>query len=302
MDSYVVAPFITAIINLTVSVIILIIALNRYVISPILQLNNELETRNKEIKRLYDQVNENINKTIDIHSRTLPEDLLENDKISIATFYQPADKLGGDFYNYILTGDKMIFYLSDVTGHGMEGAFVSAFVKECVRGYINFNSEADIDPTEIMLYLEREYRKENFPEDYFISCFMGVIDFKTYELSFTGAGFQENMLVSTKDDRFFKLSSKGLPISNAIEPELMEFNSTTINLSSGATLMLNTDGLTEQMVENTDFYNIRNEVFYKCRHMSPSEIVQAIKTNFKNFNHGSLEGDDDITLLVARLK
>ena len=254
----------------------------------------------RELEHLYRQLNEEIDKARMVHERILPETLPEIQGLSFAAHYQPAKKVGGDFYNVIPAGRKIIFYLSDVTGHGLEGALLSVFVKECIDSYLTLK-EDERSPKAILEHLERQYRRENFPGDYFICIFLAVLDLDSLELTYTGAGFPGPLLVYQDSKQPMTLPSQVPPISSVIPSELYDFREHTIRLYPGTTILMNTDGITEQQVNEEPYDSRLNTVFLASSHLPPEAIVHLINEDFRRFNNGSLQGDDDITFLVMQV-
>ena len=254
-----------------------------------------LETKGEELEDLYRQLNEELDKARAMHEMTLPVTMPRVEGVSLAAYYQPARRLGGDFYYAQQAGDKLVLYVSDVTGHGLDGALLSAFVKECVDSYIMLRPEA-IDPGSILRHLDHQYRRQNYPQDYFICIFLMVLDLNTMELSYTGAGFQELPLVQTGDGSQLRLMAEGPPLSTTIEEELMDFTVRSMELTPGTTLLVSTDGLTEQRAGDEVYNGRLEQVFYAHSHLPPELILRAVKEDFIRFNGGTLQGDDDITL------
>ena len=254
----------------------------------------------REMKQLNHLLDTEIDKARRVHERSLPKALPAIQGISIAAHYQPARKLGGDFYDVIHKDNKLIIYLSDVTGHGLDNAILSAFVKEAVQGYITLKDE-ELTPGKILQYLNLRYRSENFPEDYFIAIFLSVLDLDTLEFTYSCAGLHSPPLVRLTNFQYCELINPGPPISQVIPIELYSFEEKHIVLSSGSTILFNTDGLIEQSVQKEIYGSRVNFVFQENSHLSPEAIVQSITKDFSRFNNGSLQGDDDVTLLVIQV-
>jgi len=260
----------------------------------------EMEVKTMEIEYLYARIEEEINKTVQIHERNLPHKFPEVEGVSISAYYQTAERLGGDFYNVIKKENKLIFYLSDVTGHGMEGTLVSAFVKEAIDSYISLRPE-NIGAENIIQYLTQKYQKQNYPEDYFISFFLGILDLDSMELEYAGAGFQESFLLKRSNHEDLTLYTQGLPISAVIPPEMFTFQSQKVSLDAGSTILINTDGLTEQTVNEENYSQRRDNTFWKHSNLPPEVLINEITEDFYNFNQGEYQGDDDITIMIIQL-
>ncbi len=262
----------------------------------------ELEHKNQEINNLYKQLSKEISKAEKVHERLLPSNIESIQDISITSYYQPAENIGGDFYNVIRKGDKLVFFISDVTGHGLEGAIVSAFIKESIDSYLDLNPNNKIKPDDIVRHVCRQFRSENYPDDYFISIFLGVLDLQTYDLEYIGMGFQESLLVSFENGDKLELNVKGLPITKAIPEHNLTFNVKKIELDPKTTLMINSDGLTEQANEEGEIFKEKlQEIFFANSHFPVEVLKSIINEEFRSFNNGDLQGFDDITYLLIKL-
>jgi len=205
--------------------------------------------------------------------------------------------MGGDFYNALKVGNKVVAYVSDVSGHGLEGTLLSAFVKEAIDSYVILKPE-EIEAEKILYHLNRQYRRENYPDDYFVCIFLVVIDLNSMELTYTGAGFQELPLVQTGSGEKLRLHTEGPPISSTIPEEFMDYTAGKLTLSPGTTVLVSTDGITEQMAGEEQYSSRLEQVFYEHSCLEPEIILCAIKEDFYRFNGGSLQADDDITLSI----
>ncbi len=261
----------------------------------------QIERYSQELEELYSVLDAEMDKARTIHERTLPQRLPRIKGISLASHYQPARKIGGDFYDVIRLDQKLVIYLSDVTGHGVDGAMLSMFVKHTVTSYLAFTPENKVSPKSIVRYLSRRVQDENLPEEYFISIFVGVLDLKTMRLRYTAAGFQDTPLVSLGDGTRTKLVSKGLFLSTGFAPRLLSLREHSLLLSPGTSILFNTDGLTEQNARGVYYGTRLPTVFYENSHFPPSVQKHIVCEDFRAFNKGSVQGDDDVTFLVLQV-
>ena len=253
-----------------------------------------------ELERLYLELGEEMNKAREVHKRTLPREFPAVKGLSFAAHYQPAKKLGGDFYDVAHQGKKVVIYLSDVTGHGVDGAMLSVFVKHTIKGYLNFSPQENVEPERILRYLSAQFHSKNLSADYFISIFLAVLDLETMVLTYTAAGFQDTPLVSLGSGEQRKLISKGLFLSPAFSDDLLNLQENSLHLTPGTTIFFNTDGLTEQGMKGAYYGTRLPAVFYENSTFPPELIVRAVCEDFRKFNNGSLQGNDDITFLVVQ--
>lgn len=260
----------------------------------------ELELKNMEVEDLYQKLEAEVRKAKQIHERTLPRTFPLVEGVSMAAHYQAAEELGGDFYNAILQEEQLLFYVSDVTGHGMDGAIVSAFIKEVIDSYVSMTS-GKLQPGKVLQYLAQRYRQENYPDEYCVSIFLGVLDLNRGALCYSGAGYHVEPLLGNGSDRHLKITSEGLPICNTVPFHMMDFSEQTLAMQKADTLLLYTDGLYEQKVGEMPYGDRISEVFFNHCHLPPEVIIHALNEDFAVFNQDSFQGDDDITVLALQL-
>lgn len=102
---------------------------------------SERKKKEMELKKTKNHLNKEINKARRIHERTLPNEIPDINNLKISAYYKPANRLGGDFYNLKkLDDNKLLFYIIDITGHGLDSAMMSSFVKSTINSYLNLSS------------------------------------------------------------------------------------------------------------------------------------------------------------------
>ncbi|UMZ74473.1 SpoIIE family protein phosphatase [Natranaerofaba carboxydovora] len=265
-----------------------------------------IETKNEELSSLYERINNQVKKARILHLNTLPQNFPALKNISIEGYYQAAEDIGGDFYNVINVGDKLFFYLTDVTGHGLDSTIMANFIKNTLDGYIStvmefFDSdyEKNITPKKLMKHLQKRYYNENFPQEFFICIFIGVIDLNALELKYSTVGFQTPVLFASTNNNLQHLPTGGLPISKLISSEFNDFSEYTQKLSPGSTLLITTDGLTEEEKNGEYFEEKSIKIFEKNYYLPPDLIKHNINEGFKEFT-GYYQGEDDITYLIVQ--
>jgi|GEM_PF-2860630 len=257
----------------------------------------EEDARKKTEKAL----DEEIEKARLVHERSLQEDFPQVEGYDFAAHYQPARVLGGDFYRVIHKGNQLIVYLADVSGHGLDGAMLSVFIKNTIDNYLFLRHDEGklFMPEEILHYLTEQFYKENYPEEYFLCVFLWILNLDTNMCYFSGAGFQNPPIAVLLGGECVQLISKGMPISSALPPELTDYQVVCRKFSPGTTILFTTDGLVEQVQNGREYGDRLRRIFLENCHLTPEQIVSVINNDFMEFN-GGLQGDDDITFLVLK--
>lgn len=257
----------------------------------------EVETQRDELNELYRRLDEEMAMAREVHSRLLQKTIPQIPRLHIAAYNKPATYIGGDFYGVIQKGDRLLMYLSDATGHGLDGTLFSTFVKNTIGVFVDLNSEASILPENILAYLNTRIRVEEYPSEYAIALFILVLDLKEYHIWYSGVGFQNPPLLMVKDQPPIHLMSAGLPISPDVPIDCMDFASSKKKLETPFCLFLATDGLYEQRSHDGVYEPRLVSLVETFPSTDVEKLCAAIQEDFQDFL-GSWEQEDDVTYLI----
>ena len=281
-----------------------------YYLLLILSLTYKQKTED-QITKMKEEQQANFAKARQIHQNSLPDKLPEKDDLSIAAFYQPAEELGGDYYNVFKVDhgamdvffEQYFIYMFDVSGHGIDSAMLSIFINNTIEDYfkLQHNEGEEVSPKQILEYIDEQYRAEGYPDDYLVCLLVGVLDLNNYEFTYSSSGFQFPFYKLKKNGSLNELDTGGLPISSSVDKSFVELEETTIEFKQDEMMFFTTDGLLEETVDAGMYNNKLNNELKSVDYFHPAVLVENIKNDFFNFT-GSEYGDDDITYLtVARL-
>lgn len=262
----------------------------------------DITERKKEEKQLIKtkkRLDREIEKAKKLHYKTLPNKIPEIKGLDIHAYYKPAYEIGGDFYNLIKLGDnKLLFYLTDITGHGLDAAMMSSFVKSTISAYLEMLPENQLPaPKKIIEFLFKQNQKENFPEGYFITIVIGIIDRAENKLNYSSAGMHIPLVLCS--DELKELPAGNFPISKIIPYEQVDYKNKEVNLSAGSILFISTDGLFEQTHNNEEYGDRYKDIIFKNRNLSVKSISEEINKDFNSFY--SQHTKDDVTYLIFKL-
>ncbi|MFW5890786.1 MAG: GAF domain-containing SpoIIE family protein phosphatase [bacterium] len=267
----------------------------------LLQFKEVIENQLQQID-LTKKLEDNLEKGRKLHKQTLPARMPEIDNISFGTFYQAADRLGGDFYDVIELEDNLLFYVSDVSGHDLSSSMLNIFLKEAISSYLIYQQDYSdyLSPSRMIDYISERFEKKDFPVDYFISLIIGVISLNNYQITLSNAGFQFPPLISQKNGEVFALNCIGMPIT--IDNNYTDYNEYQYNLQPEDILHVSTDGLFEQKNNNNDMYgeNRVREIISNNSNLRPESIVNKIYNDFLDFKEDMPIQDDLTSLLIKR--
>ncbi|MFW5985490.1 MAG: MASE3 domain-containing protein [Halanaerobiaceae bacterium] len=259
----------------------------------------ELEYKSNALEEAKQRLDQEINKAKIIHENTLPSLNTDFEDFDMYAYYQPADNLGGDFYNLIKIGEKYVFYISDVTGHGLDAAMMNSFVKNTISTYIDLIPDPEeVDPKKVLEFLDYRYKQEDYPGDFFITILLGVISPGNNKLTYCSAGMHVSpLVVSSQGIR--ELPAGNMPISVAVTREELALHNEVVDIPSGAVLFFSTDGLTEQTMGDKTYHKRHYQILKEKYSLTPEKLSDYINKDFQEIT-GEEIGDDDITYIILR--
>eukprot|EP00456_Euglypha_rotunda_P013579 TRINITY_DN140_c2_g1_i2.p1 TRINITY_DN140_c2_g1~~TRINITY_DN140_c2_g1_i2.p1 ORF type:complete len:506 (+),score=105.80 TRINITY_DN140_c2_g1_i2:782-2299(+) len=212
--------------------------------------------------------------------------------LTIASDYQPAEQVAGDYYDLLPLADgSWLLVIADVAGHGISAAMVATLLKALLL----CESENSYHPTEI---LDRVNRRMSslLPTGVFVTTLLVVWNPVERRLNYVNAGHPPGLLWNPRDG-FRELAASAVPVG--VMPDV-EYVSRELTLTASDRLVLVTDGLLEAFAPSGELFGTDRLKQLIVHHASatPSELLNVIRTAVRSFT-GDRPLQDDLTLLVA---
>ncbi|MGA9103527.1 PP2C family protein-serine/threonine phosphatase [Aeromicrobium sp.] len=175
----------------------------------------------------------------------LPQVIPDIPQIEIASEYvagaQGVD-IGGDWYSVIaVDDDHFAFVVGDVSGHGVDAVAVMAHARFTLRAYL-------VDGDSPQQALEKCSRQFDISvDDHMVTAIVGIGNWRSGEMVMANAGHPPPLLVTDGQTEYVSIPA-GPPLG--IGPS--SYESTTVTMTGGSTLILYTDGLIERRTEDID--------------------------------------------------
>ena len=153
--------------------------------------------------------------------------------------YRPADdasRVGGDWFDALRLPDgRIVVTIGDVSGSGLDAAVTMSQMRHVLRAVANVHSDPAlmIDAAERTLTGADSYRQ--------LTCFVGVIDLVSEEITFACAGHPPPLLRDARGN-IEALACDGMMLGTSIR---IPRDAMTADFEPGAMLVLYTDGVTE---------------------------------------------------------
>jgi phosphoserine phosphatase RsbU/P len=144
--------------------------------------------------------------------------------------------VGGDVFDvYRLSDTLAMVFIADVSGKGVDAAVLTAFIKFTIRGIALRRR----DPGAMLAEFNTAFAQTVENPYLFVSMFVGVLDTQTLQFRYASAGHDSAFVRRAGDVQ--QLAVTGPVLGVMEEP----FETKTLYLEDGDTVVLVTDGLTE---------------------------------------------------------
>ena len=255
-------------------------------------------SRNLENLRRVNAAKERIDSELRVANKIqmsmLPEQHLHSDEVDVFGSLVPAREVGGDLFDYFIRDGKLFFCIGDVSGKGTPSAMLMSSTCSLFRSYATH----DDNPARIMQTINEAACQKN-PTHMFVTVFIGVLDLQTGHLCYCNGGHDAPIILTQEFSSLPCISHLPIGLFSTMKYALQE-----ADLSSGTTIFLYTDGLTEAMDKGQkQFGKDRMEIVLKrCaeQQQSPEEIINTISEEVHRFVKDA-EQSDDLTLLAIHL-
>lgn len=266
----------------------------------------EVQQANREIVALNDRLkvdNKRLQAELDI-TRQLQQMILPREQelgnireLEIAAFMQPAEEVGGDYYDVLLENGRTTIGIGDVTGHGLESGVLMIMVQTAVRTLISNN---ETDPVRFLTALNRTIygNTQRMRSDKNLT--LCILDYTAGILRI--AGQHEELIVIRASGATERVDTANLGFPIGLEENISAWVAyTEVSLEPEDVVILYTDGITEAESPEGKLYGLDRlcEVAGEHRHKTAPMIKQLIIEDV--LKHISTQTVfDDITLMVLK--
>ncbi|MGB3191699.1 MAG: SpoIIE family protein phosphatase, partial [Limnoraphis sp.] len=236
-----------------------------------------------------------------LQKMVLPKDVeLESiQDLEIASFIQPADEVGGDYYDVLQYDNQVKIGIGDVTGHGLESGLLMIMAQTAVRTLIE---SLETDPIKFMDILNRTLYGNIQRMNSSKNMTLALLDYADKSIKLSGQ--HEEVILVRADGEVERIDTVDLGFPIGLDGEIAEFVAQQmIPLSSGDVVVLYTDGITEAENLEGDQYGLERlcEIIVKNHRQSAEKIKQAIVEEVWRYI-GQQKVFDDMTVVVIKQK
>lgn len=210
------------------------------------------------------------------------------------TVFKPSRIVSGDLYDFFPIGEtKLLITIGDVSGAGIPSAIFMGIAHTLIKSNALIGTAKDI-----VNNVNKELCKKN-ANQFFLTLFLGIIDTSKGILNYCNAGHTPTFLLSSRGDVTELGDPHGVPLG--LHPDRY-YKDSTVNVRKKDTLILYTDGITEQSNDKGDFFGVDGfyNLFAELRDKSPEEIALMIMKSIEDFSKEENQ-TDDLSLMIVRI-
>lgn len=233
----------------------------------------------------------------EIQRELLPTTLPKIKNLDIAASLISATEVGGDCYDFLVSDENnLIFYVGDVTGHGVPAGLVSAINNALIPALLEHYETTE----ELIAHLNKILKQKTRP-NVFMSMVMAHWHVNEARLGYTQAGHDPILIYRAAEKKVEELSKGGMAlgmtddISGVVQTE-------KIDMAVGDVAVLYTDGIPEAWKDEKETYGMERfkaSVLKNSQLQTAQQIHDALIADVRAFM-ADYRQVDDITLIVAK--
>ena len=206
-----------------------------------------------------------------------------------------AKEVGGDFYDYFLLDDDHLgLVIADVSGKGVPAALTMMSAKILISNTAKTHPDS---PAKVLEEVNKQIA-ENNNADMFVTCWFGVLELSTGNLTCANAGHEYPVIY--RDGKKYELfkDKHGLVLGGMSESKYTEY---TIKMDKGDVLYVYTDGVPEATDKDLNQMGMDYmiDALNGINSTNPEVVISEMHNAIDDFIKGA-EQFDDITMLCVR--
>ena len=232
----------------------------------------------------------------DIQNGALCHEFPDNRFFSVYGDMVTASNVGGDFYDQFMVDDThLALVVGDVSGHGMAAAMFMMLSMTLIK--VNVQSGYSCDKA---MSRTNKYLVSSNPEKFFVTCWLGIIDLTTGDMCYTNSGHNYPVLLRKGKEAEFIKAKTDFVLGRR---RLARYSEKHIKLDEGDRLLIYTDGVTEAVSSQDEFFGDERllETLNTGDCESTQQLVYRVWKAVDTFSKDQVPGDD-ITIEAFEFK
>ncbi|MBW4699023.1 MAG: SpoIIE family protein phosphatase [Aphanocapsa lilacina HA4352-LM1] len=257
----------------------------------------ENDSLNKELQRKQ-KLDRELEIGSEIQAQLLPRSCPRINGITLAARCQSADKVGGDYYDFIpiTNTNRWGIVIGDVMGKGVPAGLLMTMT----RGMLRAEVLRQDPPALILQHLNHVMFTDLENSNRFVTLFYSEYDPNTRTLHYSNAAHIPPIYWNASAGETYLLDNPGMLIG--LDPE-SHYQQSSLQLHPGDAVIYYTDGFTEAADRNNNRFGeqgLNQAVRWAVTHYeSPEQILEYLYEQLRQFCPSGRCGDD-MTLIVLK--
>lgn len=249
-------------------------------------------TRAKSLK-------DDINKGRELQKSILPEHQLQFHNYELFGITDPAEIVGGDFFDYLEVGDdseRLGVIVGDAASKGVGAAAEAMYISGAIRMASNFEIKISS-----LVKKTNQLVNKIFTDDKFASLFYGELsNDKSGLFLYANAGHNPPIFIKSNSDEVIYLEPTGPVLGPA---PFAKYTIENINFTKDDVLLIYSDGVTDSA--DSEFHNYGEErlinLLKNVKHLSSKGIVYEILDDVIKFSKNGKYNDDKTLVVIKKI-
>lgn len=226
-----------------------------------------------------------------IQQTLMPKQLPNMPGWQVEGHYQPAQAVGGDFFDFIeLSDSRLGVVIGDATGKGIPAALVMA----AARGFVRACAMRSVDPGEV-LEKANDLMLPAMPPSMFVTCLYAIIDLQSGLITFSNAG--HNLPCRFKNGEVQELQARGMPLG--LMPGMV-YEEGQLTIAPGDSVLFYSDGLVEAHNPNREMFGVPRLRELLCQLSDQADQMENVLQEWRSFIQEDQAQEDDMTLVILK--
>jgi serine phosphatase RsbU (regulator of sigma subunit) len=210
---------------------------------------------------------------------------------------QPAEEVGGDYYDVLQKHGVLHVGIGDVTGHGLESGILMLVTQTAIRTLLE---HGETDPVAFVTTLNRTIYQNVQRMQVDKTLTFSLIHYQDGDLKIVGQ--HEEVLVVRAGGRIERLDTMLLGFPVGLEEDIRDWvQSASISLGPGDGVVLYTDGITEAANMAEELYGLERLCEVVSQHWeAPADAIKQAVIEDVIRHIGDQKVYDDLTLVILK--
>jgi serine phosphatase RsbU (regulator of sigma subunit) len=261
--------------------------------------NQEIGILNEKLKAENIRLSSELDVAKKLQQMVLPkaEELEDIMGLDIAGYMEPADEVGGDYYDVLKQGDRLKIGIGDVTGHGLESGVLMLMAQTAIR---TLQKVDETDPVRFLDILNQTLYDNLQRMKCDKNMTLAILDYHQGRVQLSGQHEEAIVVRVNGEVELIDTINLGFPIG--LDDQIADFISQYhIDLNAEDVMVLYTDGITEAENREKAQYGLERlcRVVQEHRKKTAHEIREKVVEDVRGFI-GDHKVFDDITVVVLK--